>query len=370
MRLLFDGEIRVHYRFLYLQPQESIPDLRSAVGGQTNGLCGAAHPGVLSMVTGLHTGNVPVRVEAHDQEPALGSDWEEVVEVPFAIAAEEYCLSAFDTGEDLVMPVPGSYRARWHASGMDPAREADVRMNDEPAIDRYLLQLWPAPPAADLIVRQSSDAAASWHAVARETPPPPSPDEVAARLVVEQEERLRQEQSWRDAEEARRWGGRAPTPQLLAMGSQAAQVAEVDRDLADALAAMPGERQRSVAVWAARRACEHAGIAHLDWVRAGLAATERGAPLPAPWQDWSSAWDRLHPLAPGATRQLSASITFVGLGGAPPTRIDPGSLAICAVIAAGESDAGVAVMTAVDAFASAFEDRDSGLREVAAYLAG
>lgn len=33
-------------------------------------------------------------------------------------------------------------------------------------IDRYLLQLWPAPMAPDAILRQTSEHAAYWHRVA------------------------------------------------------------------------------------------------------------------------------------------------------------------------------------------------------------
>lgn len=298
----------------------------------------------------------------------VATDWEEVVEVSFAAWPGEYALTAFDVGAELALPGPGSYRARWHASGMDHARRADVRMNDEPALDRYLLQLWPASPTADTIVRQTSEAAGYWHGVARETPPPPSPQEIAARLAAEEEDRRRQEEAWRVADEARQWGGRAPTPKLLAIGARARQVAAVDRDLADTLAALPGRHQRVVAVWAARRSCELADIADLDWVRAGLTAAERGEPLPAPWQSWESAWERLHPLPPGEKRRSGFSISFAAPD-APPARIDSGSLAISAVIATGEPDAAVAVMTAVEAFGHMAFARRARLAEVAARVA-
>ena len=35
------------------------------------------------------------------------------------------------------------------------------------APDRYLLQLWPAEPAPDAVVREGSEIAAYWHGVAR-----------------------------------------------------------------------------------------------------------------------------------------------------------------------------------------------------------
>ncbi|HYY10480.1 MAG TPA: hypothetical protein VE781_06045 [Kineosporiaceae bacterium] len=166
MDVLFDGEIHVHYGFMFLQPAEVFgPDLRDSRRGQANGLAGARIPGVLSFVTGLHTGDVPVRVEWHDTEPELGDDWEDVVEVPFTPADDEYDLRAFDAAAELGELPAGPHRARWLATGMDAANEVDVRMDGEPALDRYLLQLWPAPPAPDAVLRRGSEQAEYWHSV-------------------------------------------------------------------------------------------------------------------------------------------------------------------------------------------------------------
>ena len=78
VRVLFDGEMQVQYAFLHLLPWNTeYYELISARGGQANGLCGAAQPGVLAMATGLHTGSVPVRVEALDRTPSSVADWEE-----------------------------------------------------------------------------------------------------------------------------------------------------------------------------------------------------------------------------------------------------------------------------------------------------
>jgi hypothetical protein len=171
--VLFDGEIDVHYGFLFLHSPDETPDLLAARGGQANGLCGAAVPGVLSMVTGLHTGSVPVRVEQLDAEPALEPEWEEAVEASFETAEPPLFLTAFQDNREIVL-APGRFRVRWCASGMDAARDRDVRMEGEPALDRYRLQLWPAPAAPDAILRETSEIAAYWHRVARETAPPPA----------------------------------------------------------------------------------------------------------------------------------------------------------------------------------------------------
>jgi len=78
-------------------------------------------------------------------------------------------LAAFDDFEPVALPAPGSYRVRLSASGMDEAHEADFRTPEEPEIDRYLVQLWPAPERPDEILGQGGMAAYS-HGVAREAP--------------------------------------------------------------------------------------------------------------------------------------------------------------------------------------------------------
>jgi len=124
VRVLFDGEMQVQYAFLHLLPWNTeYYELISARGGQANGLCGAAQPGVLAMATGLHTGSVPVRVEALDRAPSSVADWEEVVEVSLIVGTTQYCLAAFDSGAEVTLPAPGGYRVRWSATGMQEACE-------------------------------------------------------------------------------------------------------------------------------------------------------------------------------------------------------------------------------------------------------
>src|SRR5690348_14914657 len=69
--VLFDDDIHVHYGFIFLSTQDDSPDLMEPRRGQQNGLCGAAVAGVLSLITGLHTGRVRLRVEWLDTEPSL-----------------------------------------------------------------------------------------------------------------------------------------------------------------------------------------------------------------------------------------------------------------------------------------------------------
>jgi hypothetical protein len=79
----------------------------------------------------------------------------------------------FDASERLTLPEVGSYRVRFNAFGMDLTGEVAVRNSDEPVLDQYRLQMWPAGPQPDAIVRQTSRMARYWHGVAQ-TPKPPS----------------------------------------------------------------------------------------------------------------------------------------------------------------------------------------------------
>ncbi|HWS33528.1 MAG TPA: hypothetical protein VN408_12400 [Actinoplanes sp.] len=73
MIVLFDADVPAHYGFMFLTAGEVYPDLGGTWAGQQNGLAGAATPGVLSMITGLHTGRVPLRIEWHTTAPEPGA---------------------------------------------------------------------------------------------------------------------------------------------------------------------------------------------------------------------------------------------------------------------------------------------------------
>lgn len=160
----YDDRLFLTFGQIYLISGSSLgPDFDGSRRGQANGICGAAEPGMLLLATGLHTGWVGLRVEYFDVEPELGETWEEVVEVSFTPNEPEIRLHGLDgDGTRFWLPVQ-DYRVRYCAIGMDEARKADSCPEDEPAIDRYLLQFWPAAPAPDRILRQTSEIAAYWH---------------------------------------------------------------------------------------------------------------------------------------------------------------------------------------------------------------
>ncbi|MEU1573998.1 hypothetical protein ABZ519_23120 [Streptomyces collinus] len=296
MRRPVDGDVHVHYGQIYVQsdPDSYGPGLDEAFAGQSAGLCGAATAGALWLHTGLHTGEVGFTVEVHDHAPPLEASWEDVVEVSFRPASADSALvewageDSWDLGLDET-----DYRVRYCATGMDRARAADTRMAEEPQLDRYLLQFWPAAPEPDRVLKETSRTAAHWHGYARDLPPPPTP---AERAEAERRARLAQETAERErrlARERREWGGRLPSDALRSVGGNVSGLRDFDPGLLHALDAAGPAAQRAVALLAARRACEAAGLTALDWVTGALTALAEGRPLPPPFDDDARMWHTL-----------------------------------------------------------------------------
>jgi hypothetical protein len=170
MNTLFDGPLGVQYGQAYVESGEDWGgDMDATFEGQKNGLCGAAVPGALFLVTGLHTGDVALRVEAHDTTPPSDDAWEDVVEVSFTPGSDDVTLEQFGgMGTTQLELKPGDYRVRYSARGMDAGKEADTLDDDAEPVDSYLLQFWPAPPAPDAVIKQTSEQAAYWHKNAQE----------------------------------------------------------------------------------------------------------------------------------------------------------------------------------------------------------
>lgn len=282
MAKLFEGELHVHYSHFYVESRmgDYFHGLTETRGGQRNGLCGAAVPGLLFLTTGLHTGNVEVTVELCDAPPPVGDDWEDVVEVSFRPQSDRVQLVQW--ASEAVRPLalePVGYRVRYCASGMDRAHAKDTRLDGEPLLDRYLLQLWPAPAAPDVVVRQTSQQAAYWHDHARTLPHHAAPEQRAETL---RRERLARETAVREAAreaELRRWGGRIPSERVRRVNG-GLTLLRLDRDLVEAIESADEPTQRAVAGWLARQACDAASLSGLDWVAEALAALENGELLP------------------------------------------------------------------------------------------
>jgi hypothetical protein len=170
MRVLFEGGVDVEYTFISLQADDlnvEVDHIR-AREGQVNGLCGAVYPGALSMAIGSRFATVPLRVELHEQAPPVPDAFEDVVETTLTTSAQDHWIVAVSWARNIgPLTGAGTYRARWCAIGMDEANDgtlpADHDPQDDTVWERYLLQLWPAPPAPDSIVQHGSARAGLWH---------------------------------------------------------------------------------------------------------------------------------------------------------------------------------------------------------------
>jgi hypothetical protein len=284
MRVLFSGELWISYRQFYVESrkQDFGADLKEAFAGQRNGLCGAARPGFLHLTTGLHTGRIGLAVEAHEERPAVDEAWEEIVEASFTPGSTRIGLLGCGGQECWPLLLDRvSHRVRYCGSGMELGRAAGTREEDAPQLDRYLLQFWPAPAGEDRVVKQTSAAAAYWHGFAGELAPP-RPGESAQAAESADQALL--------AREALRWGGRLPSERLRRVQGNVAGLIMLDCDLSEAIAEAEPGTQRSMARWAARRACARAGIAGLAWIAPALTALDEGRALPSPLDDTERTW--------------------------------------------------------------------------------
>ncbi|GAA3803983.1 hypothetical protein [Cellulomonas soli] len=165
MGVVFDGVVWTSYAQLTVTTDlVGTPSPDEAFVSQVNGLCGAAVAGGLFLITGTHTGQVPVRVSVLDTAPSGLGEWDEVVEVNLRPATRHAALSGWADDPAVRFDLPAdSYRVRWCASGMDAGHAQDVADDEHPAPDHYELMLWPEAPAADSIIRRTSAQAAYWH---------------------------------------------------------------------------------------------------------------------------------------------------------------------------------------------------------------
>ncbi|MFF8655885.1 hypothetical protein [Streptomyces huasconensis] len=290
MRTLFSGDIGVTYGQFYVVSDPENPCGEASYSpraGQMTGLCGAAVPGYLFLTSGLHTGPIGCTVELHGTEPEPEPDesWEEITEVSFRPVTPEVSLElwagegSFPLALDMV-----DHRVRHCVSGMSEAVERELECLDGLVIERHLLQFWPAPPAPDRLIKQTSTGAAYWHDLARQEPPPPTPEERAeAERRAREAERVAAEDALR-----REWGGELPSERLLGLRGNVAGLRELAPHLLHALDRLPPEGQRAVARWAMRRAYEEAGLDGVDWIAPALDAVEHGQPLPPPFHDRDS----------------------------------------------------------------------------------
>jgi hypothetical protein len=129
---------------------------------QHNGLVGAAVSGTVVIMLARWSSGSAVRIVLEASEPRTNADWEDVVETSFDLPPGRlmrWSTWGGGSGGPLSVP-PGQYRLRVSAVGRDAGVQNEFA--DE-VVDRYLLELWPAPAAPDAVLRVGSDDARRWH---------------------------------------------------------------------------------------------------------------------------------------------------------------------------------------------------------------
>ncbi|WP_202869130.1 hypothetical protein [Kribbella antibiotica] len=278
MRVAMSGRAWVSYGQIYVESTPFSGVMEDSFRGQRNGLCGAASAGVLFLVTGLHTGEVGFTVEVHGTAPPLDDSWEEIVEASYRPAGEAMLITwGGDGGWWPLELAEADYRVRYCGWGMDAGHQANPPSDDEPVVDRYLLQFWPAAPAADRVVKVTSANATYWHDAMSNLPPPLPPPPP---LTAEQFAAAQAEQDERMAEQIRRqqlasWGGSLPSDRIR--GTRTAfHLVKFDRPLLDDLDRADDATLIAVARWSARQACAAAELDRMDWVADALDRMDQG----------------------------------------------------------------------------------------------
>jgi len=159
---------QVHYGQLYLLDGAAELPAFEVLQTASVGLVGV-EPGAALMVTGLHSGTVGfmVSVAVNAPQPELDA-YEDVVEISFESRDGTASLVGWagEYSRDLPsLPAgPGTYRLRYHARGMDAAAAAG---HSDVPIDEYLVQIWPAPPSAEVTLKRTSQQCGYWQDGAR-----------------------------------------------------------------------------------------------------------------------------------------------------------------------------------------------------------
>jgi hypothetical protein len=129
-------------------------------------------PGATLLWTGLRNGPVRLTVVLAPADPGAGlRDYEDVVEISHRSTTGRLTIAELGGTAHTLPPLPGygDYRLRYHARDAGTAYRTAT---SDHVIDRYLLQIWPTPRTAPVILRATSDWA-SPRATIRTAPPPP-----------------------------------------------------------------------------------------------------------------------------------------------------------------------------------------------------
>lgn len=161
----FSGTLSVYYGQAYvLAPECDMLLPEDAFAGQRNGLCGGAVAGGLFLTMGVHSGYVKLCVQIHHVAPSVDANWDEIVETGWLLNSGPVVLQDWEARTMCEIPLePGSYRVRYSACRFGQGKETSDDDSQEP-VESYLLAFWPAPHAADTVLKQTSEHAAYWNA--------------------------------------------------------------------------------------------------------------------------------------------------------------------------------------------------------------
>ncbi len=127
----------------------------------SNGLIWPCPKGGEVIVTGISDGDVIVTVAKYARPPPVKDEaWDTVVEVSVLSAEAELCVCSLDAEPPPIPPMTseaGTYRVLAHAAGRDSAYD----LATSEVTEHYLLEVWPAPPAPQILYKQSDDVSAA-----------------------------------------------------------------------------------------------------------------------------------------------------------------------------------------------------------------
>ncbi|MCZ4518095.1 transposase [Rhodococcus ruber] len=246
----------------------------------------------VTVMTGVAYGPVSVTVELLTTAPGgpgAEVEWEVIEEATIKVSKPFRVITLDgEVAQDfpVLSIVKGLNTFRVSARGRDVSPDQTVTAPTE----SYLVQVWKVTQPAALRRLHKTDTV--WndditvHKVRSWWDPDPAAD---ATLYIKYGYEYMTNQVKQDAID---WGGRPPTDKLY-RAHYSKQFAFHDRMLVDALARARAPKLRTIAAWAVRRSYTLAGVADIDWIRAGLEALENETPLPAPFDDRHSTkvWD-------------------------------------------------------------------------------
>jgi hypothetical protein len=125
----------------------------------------AAAPGFVAVTCGVHVGNVSVTVELWDDPPSRDlASWDDVAEVSVTWPAERIMVSGetTDTGPDFSIVLPAAPAASFRVRDSVRNRDAGEDRSDRDPVEQHLIQIWPAAPAADELLKAADQTGLIW----------------------------------------------------------------------------------------------------------------------------------------------------------------------------------------------------------------